>query len=65
MLAERILTPLLRSANRRVLSVSPSADLSLPAPQEEHRYMLYAHVPLTAALLMALAAHILTVFLYW
>jgi hypothetical protein len=26
---------------------------------------LYVHVPLTAALLVALATHILSVFLYW
>jgi len=26
---------------------------------------LYFHVPLTAALLMALVAHIITVFMYW
>jgi hypothetical protein len=26
---------------------------------------LYAHVPLTAGLLLALAVHVITVFIYW
>jgi len=37
-------------------------DLKLQAGIE---IWLYVHVPLTAALLMALTAHIVSVFLYW
>ena len=54
------LSALLR--NKRQLMGKISEDLRLQAAIE---IWLYAHVPLTAALLMALAAHILTVFLYW
>ncbi|GAB4276860.1 MAG: coproporphyrinogen III oxidase family protein [Deferrisomatales bacterium] len=45
MLAERILTPILRWTNRRVLALDVSGDLSLPAPRPGRRYMLYVHVP--------------------
>ncbi len=54
------LSALLR--NKRKLLRQVGADLKLQAGIE---IWLYAHVPLTAALLMALIAHILTVFLYW
>lgn len=54
------LSALLR--NKRQLLRQISEDLRLQAAIE---IWLYAHIPLTAALLVALAAHILTVFIYW
>jgi hypothetical protein len=54
------LSALLR--NKRRLLRQVGEDLRLQAGIE---IWLYFHVPLTAALLMALLAHILTVFLYW
>ncbi len=48
--------------NKRQLLRQIREDLRLQAGME---IWLYFHVPLTAALLVALAAHILTVFLYW
>lgn len=54
------LSALLR--NKRQLLRQISKDLQLQASME---IWLYFHVPLTAALLTALAAHILTVFVYW
>ena len=54
------LSALLR--NKRKLLRQVGEDLKLQAGIE---IWLYAHVPLTAALLMALIAHIVTVFLYW
>lgn len=54
------LSALLR--NKRSLLRQVSEDLRLQAGIE---IWLYAHVPLTAALLVALFAHIVTVFLYW
>ena len=54
------LSALLR--NKRKLLRQVGEDLRLQAGIE---IWLYAHVPLTAALLMALVAHIVTVFLYW
>jgi hypothetical protein len=54
------LSALLR--NKRRLLRQVGEDLRLQAALE---IWLYAHVPLTAALLMALVAHIATVFLYW
>ena len=54
------LSALLR--NKRKLLRQITEDLRLQAGIE---VWLYLHVPLTAALLTALLAHILTVFLYW
>ncbi len=54
------LSALLR--NKRKLLRQVGEDLKVQAGIE---IWLYAHVPLTAALLMALVAHIVTVFLYW
>jgi hypothetical protein len=54
------LSALLRS--KRQLLRQIGKDLKLQAGIE---IWLYVHVPLTAALLMALVAHIVTVFLYW
>jgi len=54
------LSALLR--NKRQLLRQIGEDLRLQAGME---IWLYFHVPLTAALLMALIAHIVTVFLYW
>jgi hypothetical protein len=54
------LSALLR--NKRRLLKQIGEDLRLQAAME---IWLYFHVPLTAALLMALFAHILTVFMYW
>ena len=54
------LSALLR--NKRQLLRQIKEDLRLQASME---IWLYFHVPLTAALLMALVAHIVTVFLYW
>ena len=48
--------------NKRQLLRQIGEDLRLQAGME---IWLYFHVPLTAALLMALVAHIVTVFLYW
>jgi len=48
--------------NKRRLMKQIAEDLRMQATLE---LWLYLHVPLTAALLTALAAHILTVFLYW
>lgn len=48
--------------NKRRLLRQLAEDLRMQAALE---IWLYLHVPLTAALLMALAAHIVTVFLYW
>jgi len=54
------LSALLRS--KRQLLRQIGKDLKLQAGIE---IWLYVHVPLTAALLMALTAHIVSVFLYW
>jgi len=54
------LSALLR--NKRKLLRQVGEDLRLQAGIE---IWLYVHVPLTAALLMALLAHIATVFMYW
>ena len=54
------LSALLR--NKRKLLKQLAEDLRLQATLE---IWLYIHVPLTAALLVALAVHIITVFLYW
>jgi hypothetical protein len=48
--------------NKRKLLRQLAEDLRLQATIE---IWLYLHVPLTAALLVALAIHVLTVFLYW
>ena len=48
--------------NKRQLLRQLGEDLRLQATME---FWLYFHVPLSAALLMALLAHIITVFLYW
>lgn len=48
--------------NKRRLMKKLSEDLRLQATIE---IWLYAHVPLTAALLVALIVHIVTVFMYW
>jgi len=48
--------------NKRQLLTQIAEDLRLQAGME---VWLYFHVPLTAGLLMALVAHIITVFLYW
>lgn len=48
--------------NKRKLLRQLREDLRLQASME---LWLYAHVPLTAGLLMALIVHIVTVFLYW
>lgn len=54
------LSALLR--NKRKLLRQLREDLRLQAGME---LWLYVHIPLSAALLMALFAHVLTVFLYW
>lgn len=54
------LSALLR--NKRKLLKQLGEELRLQATIE---IWLYVHVPLTAALLVAVAAHILTVFIYW
>jgi hypothetical protein len=48
--------------NKRQMLRQIADDLRLQAMME---VWLYFHVPLSAGLLMALAAHIITVFLYW
>jgi hypothetical protein len=54
------LSALLR--NKRRLLIQLREDMRLQALLE---VWLYVHVPLTAALLVALVTHILSVFLYW
>ncbi len=54
------LSALLRSKRKLLRQIGE--DLRLQAGIE---LWLYAHVPLSAALIVALAAHIVTVFLYW
>jgi len=54
------LSALLR--NKRQLLRQIGEDLRLQARME---FWLYLHVPLTAALLMALVVHIIVVFMYW
>ena len=54
------LSALLR--NKRKLLRQIREDLRLQAAME---LWLYFHIPLTAGLLVALVAHIATVFLYW
>lgn len=54
------LSALLR--NKRRLMKQLAVDLKLQASIE---IWLFVHVPVTAALLVALFAHILIVFLYW
>jgi hypothetical protein len=54
------LSALLR--NKRKLLKQIGEDLRLQAKME---VWLYLHIPLTAALLVALVIHIITVFLYW
>lgn len=54
------LSALLRNKRRMLRQVGE--DLRLQATLE---IWLYAHIPLTAALLVAVVAHIATVFLYW
>ena len=54
------LSALLR--NKRKLLKQLCEDLRLQATLE---FWLYFHVPLTIALLVALAVHITTVFVYW
>jgi coproporphyrinogen III oxidase-like Fe-S oxidoreductase len=44
-LAERVLTSFLRLANRRILSLKTSSNVTLPAPTPGREYLLYAHVP--------------------
>jgi len=44
-LAERILTPILRFVNRRVLSLDVSQGVTFPGPVAGERYLLYLHVP--------------------
>ncbi len=48
--------------NKRRLLKTLTEDMRLQATIE---VWLYAHVPLTAGLLMALGVHIITVFMYW
>ena len=54
------LSALLR--NKRRLLIQLQAELKIQATLE---IWLYAHVPLTAGLLVALFVHIVTVFMYW
>jgi coproporphyrinogen III oxidase-like Fe-S oxidoreductase len=44
-LAERIITSLLRPANRRILSLEVSGNATLPGPTPGRQYLLYVHVP--------------------
>jgi hypothetical protein len=48
--------------NKRRLLRQICEDMRIQATME---IWLYLHVPLTAGLLMALAIHIVTVFIYW
>jgi coproporphyrinogen III oxidase-like Fe-S oxidoreductase len=45
MLAERLLTRVVRSENERQLKLGPYPKPTLPAPGQDRGYMLYAHVP--------------------
>ena len=45
MLAERILSKVVRSMNKHYLGLKPIENHSLPAPKQNTAYMLYMHVP--------------------
>jgi len=45
MLSERLITVALRILNRSYLALEPTDMLSLPGPQKDTGYVLYAHVP--------------------
>lgn len=45
MLAERILSKVVRSMNKHYLGLKPIENHSLPAPKQNTSYMLYMHVP--------------------
>jgi menaquinone C8-methyltransferase len=44
-LAERLLTPVVRTLNSRYLALEHADLARLPGPRESHQYLLYAHVP--------------------
>lgn len=45
MLAERVMTAAIRTANRQVLTLDFEGGAQIPEPRPGRRYMLYAHVP--------------------
>lgn len=45
MLAERLLTSVVKSSNDRYLKLSPTDVRTLPRPVEGRKYMLYVHIP--------------------
>ncbi len=45
MLAERLLTPVVRTLNGKYLALEHFGEPSLPAPREGVEYLLYVHVP--------------------
>ena len=45
MLAERLLTRVVKSSNDRYLKLSPTDVRTMPGPIEGRKYMLYAHIP--------------------
>jgi coproporphyrinogen III oxidase-like Fe-S oxidoreductase len=45
MLAERLLTPVVRTLNTRYLALEHADLPRLPGPRPGHKYMLYVHVP--------------------
>lgn len=49
-LSERVLTAVLRTQTRLVLTSNPNDDLNLPLPIKGHDYTLYMHVPFCESL---------------
>jgi menaquinone C8-methyltransferase len=49
-LSERVLTAVLRTQTRLVLTSSPNEDITLPPPIAGHEYTLYMHVPFCESL---------------
>ncbi|MHB8088455.1 MAG: radical SAM protein, partial [Anaerolineaceae bacterium] len=48
--SERLLTAVLKSQTRLVLTSNPNEDLTLPPPVSRHNYTLYMHVPFCESL---------------
>jgi len=45
MLAERLLTRVVKSSNDRYLKLSPTDVRTMPGPKQGRKYMLYVHIP--------------------
>jgi menaquinone C8-methyltransferase len=49
-LSERVLTAVLKTQTRLVLTSNPNEDITLPPPVADHEYTLYMHVPFCESL---------------